>query len=137
MSRFLEPSSCRDPDGCLHAKLSQFVVPVRCWSYTVCGMLPDRVYAPTCGARPLIFTLPPSLVCNSTLTQAYLVQGPDVARQYTDQLVAAAAQLSDQAEPLAQQFVEEQLKPTAHELARTLEPRVCLSKPALAADPRS
>jgi len=55
-----------------------------------------------------------------------------VARQYTDQLVAAAAQISDQAEPLAQQFVDEQLKPTAHELARTLEPRVCLEPPSRA-----
>ena len=48
---------------------------------------------------------------------------------YTDQLVAAAAQVSDQAEPLARQFVEEQLKPAAQELARTLEPRVRRSLP--------
>ena len=52
------------------------------------------------------------------------MQGPDAARQYTDQLVAVAAQVSNQAEPLAQQFIDEQLKPTAQELARTLEPRV-------------
>ena len=58
-------------------------------------------------------------------------QGPDAARQYTDQLVAAAAQVSEQAEPLAQQFVDEQLKPTAQELARTLEPRVRLFAAAL------
>ena len=59
------------------------------------------------------------------LTAKCLVaQGPEAARLYTDQLVAAAAQVSDQAEPLAQQFIDEQLKPTAQELARTLEPRV-------------
>ena len=51
-------------------------------------------------------------------------QGPDVAQQYTDQLQTIATRISDQAEPAAQKFIDEQLQPNAQHLAKTLEPRV-------------
>ena len=62
-----------------------------------------------------------------TLCCASELQGPEAVKQFTEQMQHAAAELGEDAEPLAQRVVDEQLQPTAQYLAQNLEPEVAPS----------
>lgn len=53
-----------------------------------------------------------------------VLQGPEAVKQMTEEVQHAAAELGEQAEPVAQKLVDEQLQPTAQYLAKNLEPEV-------------